>query len=168
MPQKRVSLSRKLRQRKRSWAESVISQSPLSPTMQWPLPKRSACSRRGPNFVPFPAPSRPPRFSHVTARLCPTALNEFSRQSAHRESLEAQVVSSNISSQKMGSAYAFIISIVAIAGGIWLIHDGKSVSGLTTILSDLVALAGVFVYSRKKQASERVEKSNALQERRQR
>jgi hypothetical protein len=68
----------------------------------------------------------------------------------------------------MGSAYAFIISIVAIAGGIWLIHDGKSVSGLTTILSDLVALAGVFVYSRKKQASERVEKSNALQERRQR
>jgi len=45
---------------------------------------------------------------------------------------------------------------------VWLIHDGKSVTGLATILADLAALAGVFVVSRSKQAKERVQKSKAL------
>lgn len=117
---------------------------------------------------PLPPPEVLARYSEVVPNGAERILAMAERQSAHRESLEAQVVGSNISSQRMGSAYAFIISIVAVAGGIWLIHDGKSVSGLTTILSDLVALAGVFVYSRRKQAAERVDKSNTLQERRQR
>ena len=84
------------------------------------------------------------------------------KQGAHREKLEAQVVSGNISSQRLGSFYAFILSLVAILGGIWLIHDGKSVTGLTTIIADLATLAGVFVVSRNKQAKERTDKATAL------
>jgi uncharacterized membrane protein len=86
------------------------------------------------------------------------------RQSAHREALESKVVNANASSQKMGSTYAFILSLVAVVGGVWLIHDGKSVTGLATILADLAALAGVFVVSRSKQAKERVQKSKALEQ----
>jgi uncharacterized membrane protein len=117
---------------------------------------------------PLPPPEILARYNDVVPNGAERILRMAEKQSAHRESLEAQVVSGNLSSQKLGSTYAFILSLVAIAGGIWLIHDGKSVTGLTTIISDLAALAGVFVYSRQKQAKERVDKSNALHERRQR
>jgi hypothetical protein len=58
--------------------------------------------------------------------------------------------------------------LVAIAGGIWLIHEGKSVTGLATIIADLGTLAAVFVYSRRKQARERTEKVSAIERRKQR
>jgi hypothetical protein len=68
----------------------------------------------------------------------------------------------------MGSIFAFVLSLVAIVGGIWLIHEGKSVTGLATIITDLAALATVFVVSRNKQAKERVQKASAIEQRRQR
>ncbi len=84
------------------------------------------------------------------------------RQSIHRESLEAQIVAENVASQKRGSIFAFIICLVALVGGFWLIATGKSADGLAAIISSLTALAGVFVYGKYQQSKERKEKSQAL------
>jgi uncharacterized membrane protein len=84
------------------------------------------------------------------------------RQSAHRESLEATVVAGNVASQKRGSIFAFIICMVALAGGFALIFTGRNVSGLVSIISSLAALAGVFVYGKHQQKKEREDKANAL------
>lgn len=115
---------------------------------------------------PLPPTELLARYDDVIPGGAERILAMAEHQSAHRESLEAQVVAGNISSQKAGSAYAFVLSLVAIAGGVWLIHEGKSVFGLTTILSDLAVLAGVFVYSRRQQSRERVQKSTTLVEHR--
>ncbi len=88
------------------------------------------------------------------------------RQSSHRESLEAQVVAANIAGQARGSLYAFILCLIVIIGGFALLWTGKSVFGITAILSSLVGLAGVFVFSRREQRKERVEKEAALAARR--
>jgi uncharacterized membrane protein len=112
---------------------------------------------------PLPPPEALARYNEVIPGGAERILAMAERQSAHREALESKVVNANVSSQKMGSTYAFILSLVAIVGGVWLIHDGKSVTGLATILADLAALAGVFVVSRSKQAKERVQKANALE-----
>jgi len=114
---------------------------------------------------PLPPPEALARYNDVVPNGAERIFAMVERQSAHRESLEAKVVSRNASSQTLGSTYAFILSLVAIIGGIWLIHDGKSVTGLITILANLATLAGVFIYARRKQTSERVNKSTALAER---
>jgi len=88
------------------------------------------------------------------------------RQSAHRESIEAQVVAGNVASQARGSIFAFIICLVVLLGGFGLVFTGKSVDGLAAIISSLTALAGVFVYGKYQQRRERIEKANALAERR--
>jgi uncharacterized membrane protein len=113
---------------------------------------------------PLPPPEALARYNEVIPGGAERILAMAERQSAHREALESKVVNANASSQKMGSTYAFILSLVAVVGGVWLIHDGKSVTGLATILADLAALAGVFVVSRSKQAKERVQKSKALEQ----
>ena len=88
------------------------------------------------------------------------------RQSIHRESLEANVVAGNVASQARVSIFAFIICLVSLIGGFGLIFTGKSVDGIVAIISSLAALAGVFVYGKYRQSRERVEKSDALTERR--
>lgn len=79
-----------------------------------------------------------------------------------------QVISGNLRSQSRGSVFAFIIALVAIIGGMFLIYSGKDASGLATVITSLAGLAGVFVYSKLQQTKERVEKSTALAERRRR
>jgi uncharacterized membrane protein len=117
---------------------------------------------------PLPPPAVLAQYNEIVPNGAERIIAMAERQSAHRETLESQVVLGNASQQKMGSTYAFILSLIAISGGIYLIHDGRSVSGLVAILGDLATLAGVFVYSRESQKQERVEKSNALSERRNR
>lgn len=88
------------------------------------------------------------------------------RQSAHRERLEARVVDGNVANQTRGSYFAFILALVAIGGGFFLIHEGRSAQGLVAIITSLVALASVFFYSKAEQRKERIEKAAALQTRR--
>jgi uncharacterized membrane protein len=85
------------------------------------------------------------------------------RQSAHRERLESRVVDGNVKNQTRGSYFAFIISIVSIVGGFFLIHEGKNAQGLAAIIGSLASLAAVFFYSKHTQKKERIEKAAALQ-----
>jgi uncharacterized membrane protein len=87
------------------------------------------------------------------------------KQSSHRERLEARVIDGGVANQTRGSYFAFIIALVAIVGGFVLIEQGKSALGLSAIITSVGGLVGVFVYSKRQQKKERVEKSEALQAR---
>lgn len=115
---------------------------------------------------PIPPPNLLARYNEIVPNGAERILAMAERQSKHRESLEAQVVAGNVSSQSRGSLYAFIIALVAVSGGIFLIHDGKGASGLATIICSLTGLVSVFVYTQNKQGKERVAKSTALEQRR--
>jgi uncharacterized membrane protein len=88
------------------------------------------------------------------------------KQSAHRERLEARVIDGGVANQTRGSYFAFTISLVAIVGGFVLIEQGKSVIGLSAIITSVGGLVSVFFYSKHQQKKERVEKSTALEARR--
>jgi uncharacterized membrane protein len=117
-------------------------------------------------YGPVPPPSLLARYNDVVPDGAERILAMAERQSKHRELLESQVVTGNVESQRRGSMYAFIIAMVAILGGIFLIYAGKDASGLGVVLTSLVGLISVFVYSQHKQSKERTEKSAALEQRR--
>ena len=76
--------------------------------------------------------------------------------------MEEKVITSNVSSQKLGVKLGFVIAMTAMLGGIGLALAGKSVAGLTSIIGALAALVGVFVYGKKHQGRELDEKAKAL------
>jgi|ERR1035437_4542965 uncharacterized membrane protein len=115
---------------------------------------------------PIPPPNLLARYNDVVSDGAERILAMAERQSKHRESLEAQVVAGNLRSQNRGNLYAFILALVTILGGIFLIYKGKDASGLAAIISSLVGLVSIFVYSKYAQGKERAEKSTALTERR--
>jgi len=115
---------------------------------------------------PVPPPSLLARYNDVVPNGAERILGMAERQSKHRELLEAQVVAANIQGQSRGSLYAFIIALVTILGGMFLIYTGKNASGLTAIIASLVGLTSIFAYSKHQQGKERAAKSTALAERR--
>jgi hypothetical protein len=52
--------------------------------------------------------------------------------------------------------------MVTVIGGFVLIGLGKSVIGIAAIITSLASLAAVFIYSKRVQRKERVEKQSAL------
>ena len=117
---------------------------------------------------PLPPPSLLAKYSDIIPNGAERIMTMAERQSEHREKLEARVVNGNVASQTRGSYFAFILALVAIVGGFYLILKGKDTSGLVAIIGSLASLLGVFILSKREQKSERVEKSTALQQRRKR
>jgi uncharacterized membrane protein len=111
---------------------------------------------------PLPHPALLARYNEVIPNGAERIMAMAERQSIHRESLEAQVVAANVTSQARGSLYAFIICMVTIVGGFVLVGMGESIIGVSAIIGSLATLAGVFIISKREQRKERVQKQDAL------
>ena len=83
-------------------------------------------------------------------------------QSKHRQNLENKVVEANIKNQTRGSAFAFILGLVAIIGAFILLYTGKSVTGMSSLILAMGSLAGVFIYGKKGEIKEIREKDEEL------
>ena len=79
-------------------------------------------------------------------------------QARHRMELEKAVVRGNVRNQAMGSVFAFVLGLIGMLGGIWLIGNGKSAEGLTSVITSLAVLSGLFVFGRGRQEKERKDK----------
>ena len=81
------------------------------------------------------------------------------KQSAHRARLESRVIDGNVASQTRGSYFTFVIVLVALLGGFYLLHEGKSLAGLSAIIVSVGGVVAVFFVQRQEQRKERVAKS---------
>ena len=108
---------------------------------------------------PLPPPSLLAKYNDVIPNGAERIMAMAERQSAHRESLEARVINGNVASQTRASYFAFIVLLSAILGGIFLLHEGKSIVGLSTIITSVGGVAGIFFYSKREQRKERAEKA---------
>jgi uncharacterized membrane protein len=111
---------------------------------------------------PIPPPSVLAQYNDVLPNGADRIMTMAERQSQHREALEKRVVDGNVASQTRGSYFAFILLLITIVGGLYLLHEGKSVVGLSAIVASVGGAVGVFFYSKREQRKERVVKSDAI------
>jgi hypothetical protein len=86
------------------------------------------------------------------------------RQSAHRQGLEKAVVESNCKAQGRGQWFAFILALVVICGGVYLLAEGRSLEGFAAIILAVGSLIGALIYGRTEQRKERENKLRPLPE----
>jgi len=73
------------------------------------------------------------------------------RQSAHRQKIESAVISGNIYSQKTGLWLGFLLALIVISSGAWLVYNGRVEWGAGFISVPLIALVSVFVLGKRDQ-----------------
>lgn len=114
---------------------------------------------------PLPPPGMLAKYNEVFPGAAERIFAMVERQSAHREKIETIVVTAAARSSIRGSWFAFIISMTAIVGGVYLIKLGKSGEGVAAIIASLAGLTAVFIYGKRKDRKELNVKSDALEKR---
>jgi hypothetical protein len=65
-------------------------------------------------------------------------------ESQHRREMEDKYLSGNIASHKLGQLFGFIIALVVIIGGIYLIATDKQIAGSILTGTTALGLIGLF------------------------
>jgi uncharacterized membrane protein len=107
---------------------------------------------------PLPSPEILVKYNEAVPDGAERIMKMAEHQAQHRIGLEASVIAANIEAQKRGSLYAFILGMTGILGGIGLIVAGRSTEGLTSLITSLTVLLGVFIVGKVQQQKERREK----------
>ena len=108
---------------------------------------------------PLPHPEALERYNQIIPGAADRIISQFEQQAIHRQGLERHVVQSNTFCQKLGAFSALILGLAGIGGGVYLVHSGQSVPGLTTFFTSLCSLIGVFIYGKESQKRELKDKS---------
>ena len=111
---------------------------------------------------PLPPPEFLERYNLTLPGLAERIIKMAESQHDHRLEIERKVIEANISAQRLGTYCGFAVAMTAILGGIGLIFIGKEATGLTSILTALVSLVGVFIIGKRQQKKELDEKSEAI------
>ena len=107
---------------------------------------------------PLPPPATLKQYDDVLPGGAERIMALAELQSAHRQELEKKVVDSNCRNERLGTVLGFILAMTALCGGFALVAYGKDAGGIAAIVTSLASLAGVFIYSKRKQQQERAEK----------
>jgi uncharacterized membrane protein len=106
----------------------------------------------------FSGPMPPPDLLREYELIFPGAARFFfaavEMQSLHRQEMERRTLDAAIRSEAVGRWLAFILAVMLIASGTFLIHEDKDPQGLSLIVGTMVSLCALFVYSRAKSRRE--------------
>jgi uncharacterized membrane protein len=104
---------------------------------------------------PLPSPKLLAEFETLVPGSAERIIGRWEKQSDHRMALERQVVDGNIKAQRLGLIIgAILVAFVSVMAALFF-ANGASGAAASTVIAELVALAGVFVYARSRQESER-------------
>ena len=104
---------------------------------------------------PLPPPEILEHFDRIVPGGAERIFAQFESQSARRQKIEVRVINSNTFVQIFGAVSALILGTIAIGGGLYLVHEGKSLGGFGAFFAGLASLVGVYIYGKKSQVDER-------------
>jgi uncharacterized membrane protein len=111
---------------------------------------------------PIPDPRTLKAYDLIKPGLAQEIVNMAQAQSKHRMELESTVVRGDNKRAELGLIFGFLISCLALGGGIYLIDRGHDAAGATLSTGSIAALVGVFVYGSNNRREERKEKIETL------
>lgn len=111
--------------------------------------------------APFPPATELEHYEAIYPGFSKILMDRYVKQSDHRMDLERKVVDSGIKNTARGQLFAFLLSLITILIGAFLIYLDKDILGISAILGALATLVGIFIYGNKSKKDERIKKSSA-------
>ena len=99
---------------------------------------------------PVPPPEILAEYKSIDPNIPDRIITMAENQQAHTHELEKYAMKSAVKTESKGQTYALIVSLTIILGSMFLIYDGKEISGGILAGSTLIGLAYVFITGRKK------------------
>jgi uncharacterized membrane protein len=94
---------------------------------------------------PLPRPTDFAHYDQVVPGAGERILHQFEEQSAHRRTLEAKVVDSNIAGERRGTYAATYLASLFVIGGFVLVWLGQSTPGIGALAWAAAQVSGTFI-----------------------
>ena len=101
--------------------------------------------------APLPPPDLLKQYNEVFPGCAERIVAMAESQSSHRQQVEGKVVGGNVSSQKTGLWLGFVLALIVILSGTWLVYTGHLAWGAAFTGFPLVSLVSVFVFGKRQQ-----------------
>ncbi len=111
---------------------------------------------------PLPPPEILERYESILPGSFERLLSMTEKQAVHRMSIEERVITSKIKDSRLGLVLGFIISVVLLFISAILIYLNKSIEGFCLVITEVVSLAGIFIYSANSNRKEREYKEKQI------
>ncbi len=103
---------------------------------------------------PLPHPEILERYNKIVPGSAERILAQFESQSLHRQRIELRVVNADAFAQIFGLICGFILGLIALGGGLFIVYVGKSIAGLSAFFLTLASFVGVYIYGKRSQNAE--------------
>jgi uncharacterized membrane protein len=113
---------------------------------------------------PLPPPGAFQLYEDALSGSAGRILAMAEKQMTHRISIESIALNGNIKRSNWGLAAAFVLSVIVIVGGIYLVTLGYDWAGGSLVGMNLIGLAGVFIYGTNSRRAQRSEIARILAE----
>ena len=100
---------------------------------------------------PLPAPKTLREYNEIIPNGAERIMKAFENQSSHRISLEKKVVGRQTFQSLLGQLFGFLIALIILGLGVYLIERGYEIAGITLFGIDMVGLVAIFVIGKKSQ-----------------
>ena len=109
---------------------------------------------------PLPDSRELKAYEQILPGISERLMTSYERQQYHRTELEKMVVKSGIIRSYLGQVFSFILGMLVISGGIFLILKGFNVAGYSLLVGTTTTLVGSFLYGKRQNRIERGKKSD--------
>ncbi|MCP4661845.1 MAG: DUF2335 domain-containing protein [bacterium] len=99
---------------------------------------------------PIPSPEALANYNEIVPGLAQTIVENWLDESHHRRSEQSSARMQNYRIQSRGQIFAFILTLLFFGGSMTLIYQGHGASGISLIIAQIAALAGVFIFGKMK------------------
>lgn len=104
--------------------------------------------------APLPPPELLKQYNEVFPGCAERIVAMAESQSSHRQQVESKVIAGNVTSQTTGLWLGFILALIVILSGAWLVYTGHVAWGAVFAGFPLVSLVSVFVLGKRQQTKQ--------------
>lgn len=98
---------------------------------------------------PLPAPRTLKQYDSIVRDGAERIMKTFEGQSQHRKDMEITVTKRQLNQSGTGQIMGFVIALVCIAAGLYLVINNHEAAGITLFSLDIVGLVSIFVVHKK-------------------
>lgn len=111
---------------------------------------------------PLPHPKHLEKYEDVCPGAADRIIAMAEGQAKHRQSMEYFVIKANGRNSTLGVIIGGVVAVLAIGCGTHIIESGYEISGYITMFGSLSTLVGVFVYGKRANRKELIEKQKLM------
>jgi len=104
---------------------------------------------------PIPPPEFFAGYEKALPGLADRVMTMSESQSAHRITIENKVVRSDTFRSTLGLVFAFLIVVIGMVLGAFLVYKDKPISGFVAMIAPLGVVVGAFIFQRKSSSQQK-------------